>query len=205
MMGIKNFRRANALGFTIVEVLIVIVIIGILAGITYSTLTNSPDKARLTRANSELTTLANALNLYRAKNNVYPPDTSEAGLPSVINAYIADYNSSWPAGPWTGSLYDYEAWRVDTTNTPVGSIDTVQISLRFCTAAEAGGTGGAQLCASRAAATHQPWATSFNSNNNAYYYCVTGYCRSNQSAPLGTAGYCVNCPNNAAIAKPGGG
>jgi prepilin-type N-terminal cleavage/methylation domain-containing protein len=204
MVGIKNFRHTGSLGFTVVEILIVVVIIGILAAITYSTLTNSPDKVRLARANSELTTLANAVNLYRAKTNLYPPDTTEAGLPSVINAYIADYNNSWPAGPWPGSLYDFEAWRVDTANTPAGSIDTVQVSLRFCTYQQFL-DNGSSFCANNAKATHQSWANSFTSNNNAYYYCITGYCRSNQSSALSTPGYCVNCPNNAAIAKPGGG
>lgn len=207
MVGItkRNYRRVAMLGFTIVEVLIVIVVIGILAAITYSTLTNSPEKVRLTKAESDLKTLANAVNLYRVKYNTYPADTTEAGIPSSINEFISDYNSSWPNGPWTGSLYDYDAWRIDTTNTPSGSIDTVQVSIRFCTYQQYL-DNGSSFCANNAKATHQSWANNFVSNDNAYYYCITGYCRPNQSVNINTtAGYCVNCPNNAAIAKPGGG
>lgn len=207
MVGIKKLKLnpAAVWGFTVVEILIVISIIGILAAITYSTLTNSPDKARLAKADSDLKTLANAVNLYRTKYNTFPADSPEAGLPSSINEFISDYNNSWPNGPWVGSLYDYDSWRIDTTNTPAGSIDTVQVSIRFCTYQQYL-NNGSSYCNNNAKATHQSWATNFVSNDNAYYFCIKGYCRPNQSIDITTtAGYCINCPNNTAIAKPGGG
>jgi len=174
---------------------------GILAAIILTSLGNGPERARQERVNNELPNIANAVKLYVNTNNDYPPDAGEAGIPSVVTKYIADTNSAGnlPNGPWPGSKYDYDAWDLYPVD---GVTDTIQVSLRFCTYAEYSGAGGPALCKARM--PRETWAANFTSNNNAYYYCIKGYCRANSAVPLGTAGYCLNCSNHSPIAKPDG-
>jgi type II secretion system protein G len=199
VMGIK-LKKPSSAGFTIVEVLVVIVVIGLIAAISYTNYGGTQEKTYYTRAQTDLSTIANALKLYVLQNDVYPPDTNDGGVPSAINKYIAteNYNNEWPNGPWPNSLIDYDAWDIDGDS----KTETYQISIRFCTFPEANGPNGAQLCKTRA--PKQPWATNFNSNNNSIYYCVKGYCRPNSPVRYDYPGYCINCPNNLGYPKPDG-
>src|SRR5215213_9642221 len=95
-MGIiTRYRATGHHGFTLVELLISISVLGILAGLVIVNLNNSPEQARLARANNELTEIANAAKLYVYNNGMYPPDAGDAGFPSQISKYIAGTN---PAG-----------------------------------------------------------------------------------------------------------
>jgi prepilin-type N-terminal cleavage/methylation domain-containing protein len=68
-----NFRRdKNTAGFTIVELLIVIVVIGILAAITIVSYNGIQERARKTNLISAVKAYTTALNLYRIANNTYP-------------------------------------------------------------------------------------------------------------------------------------
>lgn len=185
---LKAMRVAKTLqGYTLVELLITIVVIGILATIGVSYYRGAIQDSYEHRAKAELGTMNNAIKLYTAKYNAYPADATR-NIPADLNEFIRgeDVNDEWPNAPWPGSVYDYEAWDVDGN----GQVETYQISIRFCN--ESG---------SSCKFPSEPWATNFD-NYSAYYFCVKGYCRSHQSRPYTHSGYCVNCVNNQAVKTP---
>lgn len=170
-------------GFSIVEVLVVVVIIAILATIVYNSFGSSREATYFNRAKAELTTLANATKLYAIKYNTYPADVNR-GLPSGIQEFVSqtDQNAIWPAGPWPGSVYDYDHWNIN-------GVDTVQISIRFCPI-------GGPL--SQCQFPQEPWASNFGVDS-AVYYCLIGNCRAHSNEPVTYPGYCINCPGNRPI------
>ena len=90
-------------GFTLLELLIVIVIIGILALIIVPGLASGPKRARDAQRKSDLRAVKNALETYYNDNNAYPPG-NYAGLNTyLVTAYIP----SMPADPKAGQAYTY--------------------------------------------------------------------------------------------------
>lgn len=69
----------NKHGFTLIELLIVVAIIGILAAIAVPNFMNAQIRAKIAKADSELRSLATALEAYRVDNNIYPPWLNENG------------------------------------------------------------------------------------------------------------------------------
>ena len=70
-------------GFTLIEIMVVIVILGILAGLIVPKIMSRPEEARRTKAALQIRSIESALKLYRLDNGVYP-DT-EQGLEALIN------------------------------------------------------------------------------------------------------------------------
>lgn len=183
-------------GFTLVEIVIVITVLGILAAIGYNTLGNRyKESTYYTRAVAELNAMGNAMNLYVARYNDYPADVSRS-LPAGLEEFVQGQEGveEWPDAPWPGSVYDYDNWPADELN---GIAQTYQISIRFCDA------GDNATCNERAnkylkeyvdAATLANWDA-----NSAVYYCLKGDCRSHSSEPIDHPGHCVNC--NAAASE----
>ncbi|MCZ6710187.1 MAG: type II secretion system major pseudopilin GspG [Gammaproteobacteria bacterium] len=109
-------RRSDASGFTLIEVLVVVVIIGILGAIIVPNLLGRPDQARVTAAQSDLRSLANALDIYRLDNLRYPSTdqglealaSKPGGLPEPRNYNPDGYIKKLPTDPW-GSEYVYES------------------------------------------------------------------------------------------------
>jgi len=78
-------------GFTLIELLIVVAIIALLAAIALPNFQQAQVRAKVTRAESELRTIATALESYRVDNENYPPENYESpllvpvdGAPSVL-------------------------------------------------------------------------------------------------------------------------
>jgi general secretion pathway protein G len=81
----RIFRRIlNPKGFTMIELMVVIVILGILAAIIAPKLVGRTDEARITKARVDITNLETALKLYKLDNGVYP--TTEQGLQALVEA-----------------------------------------------------------------------------------------------------------------------
>ena len=78
--GIAQSRRAP--GFTLIEILVVIVILGILAALVVPRVLERPDEARVVAAKSDIATIMQALKLYRLDNQRYP--TTEQGLAALV-------------------------------------------------------------------------------------------------------------------------
>jgi general secretion pathway protein G len=80
----KNNRRNQKIdGFTLIEIMVVIVILGILAGLIVPRIMGRPEEARRTKAALTLRSLDSALKLYKLDNGVYP--TTEQGLEALID------------------------------------------------------------------------------------------------------------------------
>lgn len=75
-------KKENS-GFTLIEIMVVIVILGILAGLIVPRIMGRPEEARRTKAALTLRSLDSALKLYRLDNGVYP--TTEQGLEALID------------------------------------------------------------------------------------------------------------------------
>jgi len=100
-------------GFTLIEIMVVVVIIGILAALVGPRLFGQVDKARVEAARSEISTIENAMKFYRLDNFAYP--TTEQGIealvnkpndPSIKNWNPGGYLERIPSDPW-GNPYVY--------------------------------------------------------------------------------------------------
>lgn len=75
-------RNFNNLGFTLIELMVVIVILGILAGLIVPRIMNRPEEARRTKAVLQIEGLETALKLYKLDNGSYP--STEQGLQALV-------------------------------------------------------------------------------------------------------------------------
>jgi general secretion pathway protein G len=105
-------------GFTLVELMIVIVIIGILAGVVLLNVGPMSIKARRARAAQDIANMSSAIDIYQADNGFYP--TSQQGLQALLSKpntppvpknwqgpYLRNLKKA-PADPW-GSEYVYKS------------------------------------------------------------------------------------------------
>lgn len=101
-------------GFTLIEILVVIVILGILAALVVPRVLERPDEARVVAAKADIATILQALKLYRLDNQRYP--TAEQGLAALVARPTAEpippnwkpngYLDRLPSDPW-GHPYQY--------------------------------------------------------------------------------------------------
>lgn len=107
-------RPAAMRGFTLIEIMVVVVILGILAAIAVPRIMDRPDAARVTKARQDIRTIESALKLYRLDNYRYP--TTEQGLEALVEKPTAQpepdnwkpggYLERLPTDPW-GEPYHY--------------------------------------------------------------------------------------------------
>lgn len=107
-------RRRLARGFTLVEIMVVVVIIGILGALVVPKLMGRTGESRVTAAKVDIATLMQALKLYKLDNQRYP--STEQGLKSLIEKPTSGPSANgWKAGgyveklpkdPW-GNAYQY--------------------------------------------------------------------------------------------------
>lgn len=176
--GLQIFRRKphGEGGFTLVELLVVISIIGILAILVLPYMLNARKAAYLARAKAELRHVAVGLERYAIDIGGYPADVNR-GLPNGIETYLG--GGSWPRAPWPGSVYDWDNWAPAQLDYPP-TTQTYQISIRFCTSP------------STCNFPDEEWAEDFDYYSSVYY-CISGSCRAHADMPLDHPGYCVNC------------
>jgi len=101
-------------GFTLLEIMVVVVILGILAALVVPKIISRPDEARVIAAKQDIASLMSALKLYRLDNGRYP--TTEQGLQALVvkpttspippNWKPGGYVERLPKDPW-GSPYQY--------------------------------------------------------------------------------------------------
>ncbi len=86
--------RATSRGFTLIEVLVVVVILGILAAIIVPNIMDKPAAAKITKAKADIRAIESAMNMYRLDKHDYP-STDEG-----IEALVPDYLPRLPKDPW---------------------------------------------------------------------------------------------------------
>lgn len=108
--------RPRSRGFTLIEIMVVVVIMGVLAALVVPRLMGRTDDARMLAAKQDIATLMQALKLYRLDNQRYP--TNEQGLQALVTKPSGGpAPPNWKAGgyldrlnkdPW-GNPYQYQS------------------------------------------------------------------------------------------------
>ncbi len=102
----------NQRGFSLIEIMVVVVILGILASIVVPKIISRPDEARVVKAKQDVLGIQNALDLYKLDNGTYP--TTDQGLLALVEKPTSNpiphdwkpYLKSLPKDPW-GREYIY--------------------------------------------------------------------------------------------------
>lgn len=101
-------------GFTLIEVMVVVVILGILAAFIVPKIMSRPEQARIVKVKQDLLAIQSALDLYKLDNSMYP--TTDQGLEALVkkptsspvpqNWKAEGYLQQLPIDPW-GQAYQY--------------------------------------------------------------------------------------------------
>jgi general secretion pathway protein G len=90
-------------GFTLIELMVVVAILGILAALVVPKIMSRPDEARVVAARQDIATLSQALKLYRLDNKRYP--TTEQGLQALITRpTLSPIPDNWKGGGYIERL-----------------------------------------------------------------------------------------------------
>ena len=110
----SNRTQKQLRGFSLIEILVVLVIMGLLISVVAPTVLNSADDARIQKVQADFKSIETALKIYRLDNYVYP--TTEQGLEALItpstlepeprNFKQGGYLAEMPMDPW-GRPYLY--------------------------------------------------------------------------------------------------
>lgn len=96
-------------GFTLIEIIVVVVIIGILATFVAPKFMGKTDDARVVKAMNDIKALESALDIYKLDNYTYP--TTDQGLDALINLPTSDpVPSNWQKGGYVKKL-EKDPWQ----------------------------------------------------------------------------------------------
>jgi general secretion pathway protein G len=110
----KYMKKLTQSGFTLIEVMVVVVILGILAAIIVPRIMSRPEQARMVKVKQDILAVQSALDLYKLDNGFYP--STDQGLQALVtkptttptprNWKSDGYLQDVPTDPW-GESYQY--------------------------------------------------------------------------------------------------
>ncbi|VVN38313.1 Type II secretion system protein G [Pseudomonas fluorescens] len=114
MHSLRHIPARAQRGFTLIEIMVVVVIIGVLGAIVVPQFMSRPDQAKVTAAKIDIQAIATALEMYRLDNFHYPSTQQglealskrPSGMPAARNWNVQGYLKSLPVDPW-GSPYQF--------------------------------------------------------------------------------------------------
>ncbi len=133
-------------GFSLIEIMVVVLIIGLLASIAAPLVLDKADEARVQKARADFKNIQTALKMYRLDNFVYP--TSEQGLEALVTKPTLDpvppkwkksgYLEELPTDPWgrrylylsPGESGDYDLYTLGADGVPGGEDQNADLSYR---------------------------------------------------------------------------
>lgn len=106
----KNLHKIKHLrGFTLIEVMVVVVILGILAALVVPKIMSRPEQARMVKAKQDIMAIQSALDLYKLDNGFYP--STDQGLEALVKKPSSEplprnwksegYLQQLPTDPWS--------------------------------------------------------------------------------------------------------
>lgn len=111
---LQSISYRKTMGFTLIEVMVVVVILGILAAIIVPKIMSRPEQARVVKVKQDILAIQSALDLYKLDNGLYP--TTDQGLQALVtkpttspepsNWKSDGYLQELPLDPW-GEAYQY--------------------------------------------------------------------------------------------------
>ncbi len=100
MTGVRSsfrFSKRSARGFTLIEIMVVVIILGVLAALVVPRVMGRTDDAKLAAAKADIASIMQALKLYRLDNGRYP--TTDQGLQALLTRpTIEPMPSNWKQG-----------------------------------------------------------------------------------------------------------
>lgn len=110
-MNQKNNQKKSQSGFTLIEIMVVVIIIGVLAALIAPNIIGKGDDARIVAAKTDMRTIGTQLDLYKLDNYRYPE--TDPGLDALVNKPSdaknwakGGYLQKLPKDPW-GNEYSY--------------------------------------------------------------------------------------------------
>ncbi len=103
-------KRCGNQGFTLIEILLVVVIIGVLAALGVPKITGHMERSRVAAAKSDISAISTAISMYEMDNGKFPAsleglETDPGGTVNWLGPYM---ENGLPDDPW-GKPYDYKA------------------------------------------------------------------------------------------------
>jgi len=139
----KSGKHVRANGFTLVELMVVIFIIGLLAAVVVINVMPNQEKAMIGKAKADIATLEQALEMYRLDNLTYPSAsdglqalvTAPAGLAQPARYRQGGYIKQLPNDPWgrpyqftvPGKAGAFDVWSTGADGAPGGEAENADI------------------------------------------------------------------------------
>jgi len=107
----RAVRRSGERGFTLIEIMVVVVIIGLLAAVIVPAVVGKVDEARATRAHADIAALESALTIFRLDNSKYP--TTDQGLQALVAQPTDPSIRNWRPGGYLTKKVGKDPWGND--------------------------------------------------------------------------------------------
>lgn len=139
-----TMKQRSQRGFTLIEIMVVMVILGLLVAVVAPNIMGRSDQAKVTIAKTQMRNVANALDMYRLDNSHYP--STQQGLEALVNRPSGSpepknwnpdgYLDSVPVDPWDNEYQyinlgssDYDLFSYGADSSQGGEGDAADISV----------------------------------------------------------------------------